>query len=51
VCGNPELKTASPEWCQQRIADLASGGAEPVFKSILESKAMAAKRTRTNKKA
>jgi hypothetical protein len=48
---NPELKTASPEWCRERIADLASGGAEPVFKSILESKAMAAKRTRTNKKA
>jgi hypothetical protein len=48
---NSELKTAASDWCRQRIADLASGGAEPVFKSILDSKAMAAKRTRINKKA
>jgi hypothetical protein len=46
---NPDLKTASPEWCRQRIADLASGGAEPVFKNILEYSSMKVTRTRTPK--
>jgi len=30
---NADLKTAPPEWCQQRIADLASGAAEPAPKA------------------
>ncbi len=39
---NRELKAAPPEWCRQRIADLASGSAEPVFKNILENEALEA---------
>jgi len=46
---NPDLKTASPEWCRQRIADLASGGAEPFFKNILEYSSMKVTRIRTPK--
>ncbi|MGH6836170.1 MAG: hypothetical protein ACREC9_11600 [Methylocella sp.] len=46
---NPDLRTASPEWCRQRIADLASGGAEPVFKNILEYTSMKVTRIRTPK--
>jgi hypothetical protein len=44
---NPDLKTASPEWCRQRIADLASGGAEPV--NILEYSSLKATRIRMPK--
>ncbi|WOJ89442.1 hypothetical protein RZS28_16855 [Methylocapsa polymorpha] len=44
---NSELKGATSDWCRQRIADLARAAAEPVFKNIMESKAMAAKRTTT----
>jgi hypothetical protein len=46
---NPDLKTAPPELCRQRIADLARGTAEPVFKNILEYKSMKVTRTRTPK--
>jgi hypothetical protein len=46
---NPELKNASPEWCRQRIADLASGSAEPFFKNILEYTSMKVSRTKTPK--
>jgi hypothetical protein len=46
---NPDLKTAPLDRVRQRIADLASGGAEPVFKSILDSKVMAAVRSRMSK--
>ncbi len=46
---NPNLKTAPPEWCRQRIADLASGTADPVFKNILEYTSMKATRTKKPK--
>ena len=29
---NPEFKTASPVWCRKRLADLASGVAQPAAK-------------------
>jgi hypothetical protein len=44
---NPDLKTAPLDRLRQRVADLASGAAEPVFKNILDSKAMSATRTKT----
>lgn len=43
---NRDLKTAPPEWCRQRIVDLARGTAEPVFRNKLKSKAMAATGTK-----
>ncbi|MGH6867591.1 MAG: hypothetical protein ACREDA_01700, partial [Methylocella sp.] len=46
---NPDIKKAPPEWCRQRIADLARGTAEPVFKNILEYSSMKVTRTRTPK--
>jgi len=46
---NPNFKNSPSDRVRQRIADLASGGGEPVFKSILGSKVMAAVRTRTRK--
>ncbi len=46
---NPELKNASPEWCRQRIANLASGNAEPFFKNILEYSSMKVSRIKTPK--
>ncbi len=46
---NPDLMSAPMDQVRQRIAVLASGTAEPVFKNILESKAMAARRTKTSK--
>jgi hypothetical protein len=47
---NPAIATTSAESLRNRIADLASGGAEP--ESILESKAMSAAAARlANKKA
>ena len=39
---NREFKAAPPECCRQRIAGLASGAAEPVFKNILENEALEA---------
>lgn len=47
---HPDMVTGSTEWRRQRIADLARGIAEPTFKNILESKAMAAKRARAEVK-
>jgi len=43
---NRELKAAPSERCRQRIARLASGAAEPVFKNILENEALEAALTR-----
>jgi hypothetical protein len=46
---NPDLKTAPPDQLRQRIADLARGTAEPVFKNILENTSMKVTRTKTPK--
>jgi hypothetical protein len=46
---NPDLVGAPPEWCRQRIADLARGTAEPVFKNILEYTSMKVTRTKRRK--
>jgi hypothetical protein len=44
---NPDLMSAPLDQLRQRIAELASGAAEPVFKNILEYKSMKVTRTRT----
>lgn len=46
---NPDLKTAPPDQLRQRIADLARGTAEPVFKNILENEALEAALARPRK--
>jgi hypothetical protein len=46
---NREAKAAPLEWCRQRIARLASGAAEPVFKNILENEALEAALARPRK--
>jgi hypothetical protein len=46
---NPDLKTAPADQLRERIAVLARGAAEPVFKNILENKALEAAQTRTPK--
>jgi hypothetical protein len=42
---NPDLMSAPLDQLRQRIADLARGAAEPVFKNILEYKSMKVTRT------
>jgi hypothetical protein len=44
---NPDLMSARLDQLRQRIADLARGTAEPVFKNILEYTSMKVTRTRT----
>jgi len=46
---NPDLKTTPPDQLRQRIADLARGTAEPVFKNILENEALEAALARPRK--
>ena len=46
---NPALMSAPLDQLRQRIADLARGTAEPVFKNILEYTSMKVTRTRTPK--
>lgn len=46
---NPDIKTAPPDQLRQRIADLARGTAEPVFKNILENEALEAALARPRK--
>jgi uncharacterized protein len=46
---NPDLMSAPPDQLRQRIADLARGTAEPVFKNILEYTSMKVTRTKTPK--
>jgi hypothetical protein len=46
---NPDLMSAPLDQLRQRVADLARGTAEPVFKNILEYSSMKVTRTRTPK--
>jgi hypothetical protein len=45
----PSLMSAPLDPLRQRIADLARGPAQPVFKNILEYASMKATRTKTSK--
>ncbi|MGB6325136.1 MAG: hypothetical protein WBG11_05000, partial [Methylocella sp.] len=46
---NPDIKTAPAEQLRERIAGLAKGAAEPIFRNILESEALEAALARTPK--